>query len=288
MGLQFVAGTVLPLLLIVIMFGLGLGLSVADLQRVIRYPRPVVIGLFCQTILLPLVAFGLCHLFRLDPVFAVGLMLLAASPGGPTSNLFSKLTHGDVALNLTLTAVNSGISPVTMPLIAGLAIQAFSGENQEIGFQNKKLIEIFFLVVIPVSIGIFVNHKRTGLARMLEKPVRTFSVVALMLIIVATAFKEWNTLTENFAQVGWAVLSFNILSLTAGYFVPRAFRISNEQSIAIAFEIGIHNGALALFVAISVLGSTAMAVPAAIYSILMYFTAGALSTYLNRRRVAGA
>lgn len=278
------SSVLLPILLVIIMFGLGLTLTIADFKRIITFPRAALIGLVCQLVLLPLVAFGLCHLFSLEPAFAIGLMVLSASPGGPTSNIYSKITGGDVALNLTLTAVNSVICAISMPFITKIAINVFSGDDQNIGFQSSKMVEVFFLILIPVLTGMLTFAKKPALATRLEKPIQTFSVVALVVIIVGAASKEWRTLVDNFAHVGWAVVAFNLISLATGYLVPILFKISKRQSTAIAFEIGIHNSGLALFVALAILNSTAIAVPAAIYSILMYFTAGALSVFLKSKR----
>lgn len=283
MNLQFVTTIALPLVLIIIMFGLGLALTVADFRRIVAFPKPVFIGLFCQTLILPAVAFGLCYFFQLPTPFAVGLVLLAASPGGATSNIFSHLSHGDVALNLTLTAINSALTAVTLPLITGLAISLFNDQQQEIGFQFSKMIEVFLVILIPVSIGMLIRSKKPAFAAKMDKPVRIFSILALALIVIGAVSKEWAIIGDNISQIGWAVLSFNLLSLGVGYFVPLFLKIPKNQSIAISFEIGIHNGTLALFVAISVLGSTQIAVPAAAYSILMFFTAGIFAFLIQSR-----
>lgn len=284
MSLEFLAGTLLPLLLIVIMFGLGLTLSVGDFQRVLSMPRAVLVGLVCQSLILPAVAFGLCHLFALPPPFAIGLMLLAASPGGPTSNFYSKLSGGDVALNLTLTAVNSALSAVTLPLLTGFAVRAFSDGSSAVSFQFAKMIEIFLLVLVPVSAGMALHQWAPRMARALDRPVRIFSVIALVAIIGAASFKEWNTLVNHAGTVGWAVILFNLLSLSLGYGVARAFKLARGEAVAISFEVGIHNSGLAIFVAISQLGSTEIAVPAAVYSILMYVTAAVFGALIRPTR----
>lgn len=285
MDLQFATSVALPIALIVIMFGLGLALTTADFKRVLTFPRPVIVALSCQAFLLPAVAFGLAYLFELSPAFAIGLVLLAASPGGATSNIYSHLSHGDVALNLTLTAINSALAAVTLPLITGIAITVFSDDSMHVGLQFSKMLEVFFLICIPVSVGMVVRSKSPSFATKMDKPVRIFSMLALAAIVVLAVSKEWRLLFDNIEQVGWAVLIFNLLSLTVGYFVPILFKIKHSQAIAIAFEIGIHNGALALFVAMSVLQSTEIAVPAATYSVLMFFTAAAFGFFLSKSRL---
>lgn len=282
MNAQMAATIALPLALVIIMFGLGLSLTVQDFKRVISFPRPVLVGLFCQMIILPAFAFFLCYLFKLKPEFAIGLMVLAASPGGVSSNIYSHLSDGDVALNMTLTAINSVLAAVALPLFTTLAISSFAGQDQNIDLQFKKMIEVFLIVLVPAAIGMFIHKKFPDFSKKMEKPVKIFSVVVLALIIVASAAKEWKLLTEHLGEVGAAVLVFNLVSLAVGYFVPMMLKISRRQATAISMEIGIHNGTLALYMAISVLGSTAYAVPAAVYSVLMYFTASAF-TYLLKR-----
>ncbi len=284
MNISFVSTIALPIVLILIMFGLGLSLTLADFKRIVSFPKPVLVGLICQTFILPAFAFTLCYLFQLQTEFAIGLILLAASPGGATSNIYSHLSNGDVALNLTLTAINSALTAITLPLLTGLAINVFAEKDQNIGLQFSKMVEVFLLILIPVGIGMLVRSKKTSFALKMDRPVRFFSIFALATIVIGAVSKEWNLIADNINQIGWAVLSFNILSLGLGYIVPTLLKINHNQATAISFEIGIHNGTLALFVAISVLGSTQIAVPAATYSVLMFFTAAAFAFLLKKTR----
>lgn len=286
MNIQFATTVALPMALVIIMLGLGLSLTVADFKRVFSFPRPILVGLGCQMLILPFVAFGLCYAFRLQPEFAIGLMVLAASPGGVTSNIYSHLSDGDVALNLTLTAINSVLAAVSLPLFTTLAISAFAGQDQNIDLQFRKMIEVFLIVLIPAGIGLLINAKKPDWARKSDKFVRIFSIVVLLVIIIASISKEWALLTAHIGEVGLAVLLFNLLSLGVGYGAPLLFKIPKKQATAISLEVGIHNGTLALYMAISVLGGTAYAVPAAVYSVLMYITATLFSLYLKRNRAA--
>jgi len=279
---QFITTTALPIALIIIMFGLGLTLTVDDFRRVVKYPKPIGIGLFCQLLVLPLVAFGICRVFGLRPEFAIGLMVLAASPGGVTSNVFSHLSHGDVALNLTLTAINSAISAILLPLFTALSIMAFAGQDQSIELQPKKIIEVFFIVLVPAAIGMWVKKIKPQFAEKSDKPIRIFSMLVLVVIIIAAIVSEGRNILSYIPEVGFSVLLFNLISLFVGYFVPTLFGIDRKQAIAVSLEIGIHNGTLALFVAMTVLGGGMYAVPAALYSILMYITAGALCWFVTR------
>ncbi len=281
---------VMPVALGIIMLGLGLSLTIADFKRVMDYPRAVVIGLVCQTLLLPVACYGIAVAFRLPPALAVGLMLLAASPGGATANLFSHLAKGDVALNITLTAVNSLLSLFTLPLIVNLALEVFLGHGKAIPLQFGKILQVFAIVLVPVALGMLVRAKNPTLATRLDRPVRVLSAAFLAVVIAAAVAKERTHLADYFQQVGSAALAFNLTSLAVGYFVPRLFRLPKRQSIAIGMEIGIHNGTLAIAIASSplLLNDTAMAIPAAIYSLIMFFTAGAMGWFVSRGPVEEA
>jgi bile acid:Na+ symporter, BASS family len=276
--------SLLPLALGVIMLGLGLSLTLADFRRVLAYPRAVAIGLTCQTLLLPLVCFAIARLFELPPELAVGLMLLAASPGGATANLFSHLARGDVALNITLTAVNSVMSLITLPLIVGLSLDHFMGQGREIPLPFGKVVSVMAVVLVPIGIGMLVRARRPAVADRLDKPVRIGSVLFLLLVIGAAIGENWEQLGTYLREVGVAALAFNLASLGVGYAVPRMARIERKQAIAIGMEIGIHNATLAITIALSVLGNAAMSVPAAVYSLIMFVTAAVFGVIVNRRR----
>lgn len=278
----------LPLALGVIMLGLGLTLTLADFRRVVVYPRAVFVGLACQMLVLPFVCFGIARAFALPPALAVGLMLLAASPGGATANLFSHLAKGDVALNITLTAVNSLLSLFLLPFIVNLSLEAFMGVGKAIPLQFGKVIQVFAIVLVPVSIGMLIRWKKPATAAGLEKPVRLLSAVFLILVIVSAVLKERANLGEYFRQVGLAALAFNLASMAVGFFVPILARVERRQAIAIGMEIGIHNGTLAIAIASSplLLDNSTMAIPPAIYSLIMFFTAAAFGWFVSRRGAA--
>jgi len=275
----------LPLALGVIMLGLGLGLTLADFRRVARYPRAVLTGLFLQTAVLPWLALGLALLFKLPPELAVGLMLLAASPGGATANIYSHLARGDVALNITLTAVNSVLCLLTLPLIINLSLEFFLGSGQYVPPPVQKIIEVAVIILLPVAFGMLIRARAPNFASRMEKPIRLLSVLVLMLLIVAAVAKEWRTLLQFLASIGIVCLLFNLASMATGYAAPRALRLPRKQAIAIAMEIGIHNGTLAIFVALNVLENATMSIPAAVYSLLMFFTAAVFAWVANRRAV---
>ena len=271
----------LPLALGIIMLGLGLSLTVNDFKRVLVYPKAIFLGLICQMLILPVICFLIAKNFGLGPELAVGLMLLAASPGGATANLYSHLSKGDVALNITLTAVNSVLTLFTLPLLVNFSINYFMESGQVIPMQFKKVIEVFVIVLVPVSLGMLVRSKSPALTLKLDKPVKIMSAGFLALIIIAAVLKEKAHIAEYFAQVGTAALVFNLLSMTAGYFIPKLFKLGQKQAIAIGMEIGIHNGTLAIFIALNVMGNGVMSIPPAIYSLIMFFTAAAFGFLVN-------
>jgi len=211
------------------------------------------------------------------------MMLLAASPGGATANIYSHLARGDVALNITLTAINSALALVTLPLIVNAALGHFLGQDQYVPPPTRKVIEVAAIIVIPVLVGMALRAGSTRLAARLEKPIRIFAVVVLAAVILAAIAAEWERLPGFIAAVGAACLAFNLSSMGIGYALPRMLRLPREQSIAISMEIGIHNGTLAIFIALNVLQDARMSIPAAVYSIIMFVTAGAFTLWLNRR-----
>ncbi len=274
----------LPSALAIIMLGLGLSLTLEDFKRVAKVPRAVVVAMVCQCLLLPLGCWLIVLGFHLTGALAVGLLLLSASPGGPSANLFSHLARGDVALNVTLTAVNSLLSFFTLPIIVGLALSTFMAEDRVVSLGFTKVLQTFATVLVPVALGMFVRSRREAFAKRLDRPVRLVSFGFLVLGIIGAVIKERTRLPGYFEQIGAAALAFNLLSLAAGYFVPRLFRIEKRQAVAIGMEIGVHNGMLAIAVASSplMLGNAQMAMPAAIYSVISFCTASAFGYAMSR------
>ena len=282
--------TLLPTLLIgalaLIMFGLGLSLSVGDFRRLLGHPKPVLLALVLQALVLPAICYGLIVALDVSPVYAVGLMLLAASPGGVSANLYSHLFGGNVAMNISLTAINTLLSIVSLPLIGNFAIETFAKTGQVVPMQTGKVIEVIGIVLVPVLVGMFVKSRAPGFAARSEKPMKIFSMVVLAALALIAMAKEWSALTASFASIGLAVIAFNALSLGLGYYVPRSMGLDKPNAIAIGYEIGIHNSTLAIFVAVSVLGDFQLMVPAAIYSVSMYVLATAFGFLVLGRRPA--
>lgn len=282
----------LPSLLIgalaLIMFGLGLSLTVGDFRRLLGQPKPVLLALFLQALVLPAVCYGLIVALDVQPVYAVGLMLLAASPGGVSANLYSHLFGGNVAMNISLTAINTVLSIISLPLIGNFAINTFARTGQVVPMQTGKVIEVIVIVMVPVLIGMFVKNRAPAFAARSDKPMKRFSMLVLAALALIAIAKEWSALRASFASIGLAVIAFNALSLGLGYYVPRMLGLDKPNAIAIGYEIGIHNSTLAIFVAVSVLGDFQLMVPAAIYSVSMYVLATAFGFLVLGRQPAAA
>jgi BASS family bile acid:Na+ symporter len=250
----------------------------------------VILALVLQAVVLPAICYGLIVGLGVAPVYAVGLMLLAASPGGVSANLFSHLFGGNVAMNISLTAINTLLSIVSLPLIANFAIETFAKSGQVVPMQTGKVIEVIGIVLVPVAIGMIVKSRAPGFAARMDTPMKRFSMVVLAALALIAIAKEWTALTESFASIGLAVVAFNAISLGMGYYVPRMMGLDKPNAIAIGYEIGIHNSTLAIFVALSVLGDFQLMLPAAIYSVSMYVLATAFGFLVLGRKqaVAGA
>jgi BASS family bile acid:Na+ symporter len=273
----------MPIALGLVMFGLGLTLTVADFDRVLRYPKAAAVALTCQLAVLPFICYGLVVAFGLQGPLAVGMMLLVAAPGGITANLFSHLAGGDVALNITLTAINSLLSAFTLPVVVALATWRFMGDQAAIGLQLGKFVQVLAIVLIPVGIGLWTRHRFGAWAVRMHQRVSIASAVVLVLVIVGAVAQAFDVLAANLGRLGGIALLLSTLSLTVGYVVPRLFRVSRRQSIASAMEIGIHNVTVAIIVAVSVIGNEAMAAPAAVYGVVMFFPATGVAYLLSRR-----
>jgi BASS family bile acid:Na+ symporter len=278
----------LPVALGIIMLGLGLSLTVGDFKRIAKHPKAVIIALVCQLVLLPLVCFGLVLAFQLPSVLAVGMMLLAASPGGTTANLYSHLFRGDIALNISLTAINSIIAVFTLPLIVNLSIAFFEPGDGQVGIQLAKALEVFAIVLLPVALGMLIRWWKPEFAKRMDKPVRIASIIILVVVIAGAVVSNLQPLMENFFALAGVTILFCVLSLTLGFLVPRLFRVSREQAIASSFEIGIHNATLAIVIAQTVLNNFEMSLPGAVYGVLMFFIAAAFGFIIRGRKVDAA
>ena len=279
---------VLPISLIIIMVGLGMSLSVADFRRVVRFPRAAMVGLGSQLLLLPLVGFALATLFGLPPVWAVGLMLIAACPGGATSNLITFVSRGDTALSITLTALSSAATVVTIPLILAFSIGHFGVEAEAIRSPVGEIVlQIVAITAVPVGLGLLVRHFRPGLADRLRGTVRVASALIFLLVLGAVIYDQRRVLAEHFFALSGVTATLNVVTMAMGFLVARLFLLDMRRSVTISIESGIQNGTLAIVIAMSILGVNEMAVPPGIYGLLMFVSGGVLMWYFGTVRAPG-
>lgn len=270
----------LPVALGIVMLGLGLSLTPADFKRVIAMPRAIMLGLFIQTVVLTSLCALIVIALALPAELGIGMMLLAAAPGGASANIFSHLAHGDVALNITLTAINGVLALVTLPVIVGLALVYFQQSSTSVAPPFIKLVEVSLLILLPVAAGMCVRAYATTWAIRAEPTIRALSVLVLVSLSVMALMTSETTLLAYSGELIGACVLFNLTSMAIGYFAPRMLGMAREQAIAISMEISIHNAALAIYVGTHVLGNSAYAVPAAIYAFVMAITAAIFTAAL--------
>lgn len=283
---NFLTAVFLPLALFVIMLGMGLGLTVKDFQRVLVEPKAVLLGLVAQLILLPVVGLGLAIAFPLSPELAVGVMVLAACPGGPTSNLITYLVRGNVALSISLTAISSLVTVFSIPLVVNWAMTYFMGAEVSLRLPLLNTIaQIAAITLIPVAIGMTLHRVAPRWAARLEQWVKWLSLGFLGIIIAGLLVRERANVLSFFVQVGSVTLALNVVAMALGYGLARVSQLSEPDAKAISVEVGIQNGTLAIAIASAptLLNMPTMAIPAAIYSLLMFVTSGLFAALLNAR-----
>ncbi len=270
----FVTDVVLPLALAFIMLALGLGLTFDDFVRVVRRPRDFAVGAVSQILVLPAIAFLLASLWPMAPELALGLMIIAAAPGGVTSNLLTAFARGDVALSISLTAVISLLSVITIPLVVVFAYGHFIGEQavQDITVADTA-ISVFLIVTIPVLVGLLVRRFAEGFALRVEPSARTVSAVLFVLVLAGAIYQERNNLASYYAQAGLATFALNVIMMVTAYLLARWFASGAKQRTAIAMECGLQNGTLAIAIAVLLFGGGLATVPATTYSLTMFVTA---------------
>ena len=284
---SFLTAVFLPLALFVIMLGMGMGLTPKDFRRIAVDPKGVFVGLAAQLGLLPLIGFFLSSALSIKPELAVGMMILTACPGGPTSNLLTYLARGNVALSITLTAISSLITVFTIPLVVNFATQHFLGTGVALQLPFlATVIQIAVITLVPVSIGMALHHYAPRLVAAIERWVKWLALFFLGLVIVGLLVKERANVLDFFIQVGWITLLLIILAMALGYGIAVLAKLNRPSATAITVEVGIQNGTLAIAIASAptFLGNPTMAIPAAIYSLLMFVVGGAFVWWAQRRR----
>ena len=281
--MNFITDVILPLALAFIMFTLGLGLTFSDFARVAKMPKNFLIGLISQLIFLPLVALIIVFIWPLQPELAIGLMLIAAAPGGVTSNILTSFAKGDVALSISLTAVMSLLSVISVPVVLGLSIGLISNDSLGSISLTGIAISMFLIVTLPVLLGMIFRASLSYLTKKIEKGAKILSSALFVLVLIGAILAERQNLVEYFAQTGLVVLILNILMMAIAYYWAKLFSTGKSQLKAISIECGLQNGTLAIFVGTSVFGGGLYIVPAATYSVIMYLTS-LLFVYFIRNR----
>lgn len=277
----------LPLALAFIMMGMGLTLSLKDFSRVLRYPRAASLGLANQLILLPLIGFAVASAFTLRPELAVGIMVLAACPGGPTSNMISFLCRGDVALSISLTAVSSVAAVITVPIVVNLALFHFMAVDEATRLPVwDAVFKILLITLVPTFIGMLIRYRWPQVTRKSLGWVQAASIVLFITVLLGAIFSQKESLPAFFREVGWAMLALNVATMVVGFLSARLFLLNIRQGYTITLETGLQNGTLAITIAASpiLLGNPTMAIAPAIYSLIMFMTATVM-ILLSRTRV---
>lgn len=276
----------LPISLAIIMFGMGMTLTVSDFTRIFKFPKAVLVGMANQLVFLPVIGFTLAIAFKLDPVMAVGLVVLAISPGGPTSNLITQVCRGNIALSVTLTAIASFTSILTIPVILSYALTYFGSETDAIIKLPvlDTILQIMVITVIPISMGMIIRSKKTAFANRMENPMRKASTVIFVLVFIAVIAANKDLLSDAIRQVGAVTLALNLTTMGLGYLTARIFSLNFADSISITVESGIQNGTLAFVIVTTILSKVEMGIPIGMYSIWMFITSGMLMWQLSKRK----
>lgn len=271
----------LPLALAVIMGSLGLSLTPDDFRRILVAPKGVAIGLVNLLVFSPLLAFVMAELFGLDPIFAVGLVLMGAAPGGVMANLLTHVARGETALSVTMTAVSSVAAVLTVPLYLTLAIDYFdAGVGDDVSMLGT-VARVFAITLIPLAIGMRFRARRPDRAVEIEPRVKRVSLGVFVVVVVGAVVPEFERVTESFGTVAPAALALNVAAMSISFAVARAARLPDRSSTAIALELGVHNSTLTIAVATSI--DTRLAIPAAVYSAFMFLTAFPFAASMARR-----
>jgi len=274
----------LPIAIILIMIGLGLSLTPQDFKRVFKQPKSFLLGIICQMLFLPLIAIFIISLTDLTGELAIGLFVLSLCPGGATSNLFCHLAKADVGLSVSLTAIVGFITPFTIPFLTVWAIHYYGDNQKAIEFPViMTWVKLMVITVIPILIGMFIRSKKQKFAIKAQPFINWFSISVLFLVIVAICSKMGSKLIEFSILAGPAVILLNIATMTFAFYIGKAFLDNHAQSKTITLEVGLQNGTLALLITSSILQSSTMSIPASIYGLFMFISAGLFSIAMVKK-----
>jgi len=283
--MNIVTDIFLPLALAFIMLALGLGLTGGDFLRVVKQPRDFFVGAFSQIILLPVIAFILVKIWPIAPELAIGVMIIAAAPGGVTSNLLTSFAKGDVALSISLTAIISLLCVITIPFIVLTSVGLLSDTNitQDISLLSMSR-DMFLIVTVPVILGMLLRKFSSGVALKLEPIAKKVSILFFILVLLGAIAAERENVVSYFAQAGLITLTLNIIMMVVAFYLAQLLGSKAEQKKCITIECGLQNGTLAIFVATSIFGGGMYVIPAATYSLIMFATS-LIFVYLVRKIV---
>ena len=271
--MNIVTDLILPLALAFIMFVLGLGLTGADFLRVVKQPRDFFVGAFSQIILLPIIAFILVKIWSISPELAIGVMIIAAAPGGVTSNLLTSFARGDVALSISLTAIISLLSVITVPLIILTSVKLIDDYNLILNISLTSMaISMFLIVSVPVIIGMIFRKFASNIAIKFEPIAKKVSAVLFVIVLLGAILAEKDNIVSYFADAGLITLALNVIMMIVAFYVAQLLATGNAQKKCIAIECGLQNGTLAIFVGTTLFGGGAFVIPAATYSLIMFAT----------------
>jgi len=268
-----IATKIAPIALAIIMLGLGLGLTVNDFLRVVKIPRDFLVGFLCQVILLPIIAFILIKIIPMPLEIALGVMIIAAAPGGVTSNILTKFANGDVALSVSLTAIVSILSILTVPLIifTSADLLGVSEINREISMASMSM-KMFFVVTIPVIFGMIIRNFMTDFIMSKTLLIQRVSVILFMIVFISIWVEEWDRIISFITRAGLVSFILNIVMIFTGYYVAKYFTSGVAQRKCISLECGLQNGTLAVFVATQLFDDIVFMVPTAAYALIMFVT----------------
>lgn len=270
----------LPVALFIIMIGIGMTLSIRDFRQVAVYPKAMIVGTVAQILLMPLIAFALASMLDLAPAIAVGLVIIAACPGGTTSNLFVLLARGNIALSIVLTVTASLITIITLPILTNYALQLYAGTEESITLPVGRTVGMLVgIVLFPVAVGMVFRTRAPELSRRAESAVSVFGGVVLALLVVGLVWGVRDQIWDLLRQAGPATLLLNLAGIFVGLLAGRATGLTQRESIAVAVELGIKNSTIALLVTLTLLESSAMSIPAAVYGVLMFPIGFLLAAY---------
>ena len=281
--MNLVTDVILPLALAFIMFVLGLGLTGSDFLRVIKQPRDFFVGAFSQIILLPIIAFILVMIWPIAPTLAIGVMIIAAAPGGVTSNILTAFAKGDVALSVSFTAIISLISVITVPIIVINSAEFFGDDVQNISVVAKAIL-MFMLVTVPLIIGVLLKRFVPNFVLKFEPIAKKISIVLFVLVLLGAIAAERENVISYFVQAGLITFVLNVTMMIVAYYVAKIFASGVKQKKCITIECGLQNGTLAIFVATSIFGGGLYVIPAATYSLIMFVTS-LIFVYLVKKTV---